>query len=71
VAKGYSQIPGIDYTDSRYTSIRWLMALAVKEKMFIHQMDGWMDGLRRVEPLLIEAELLHAGLCLGLMCSPR
>jgi hypothetical protein len=29
-----------------------------------------MDGLRRVEPM-IEAELLHAGLCLGLMCSPR
>jgi hypothetical protein len=29
----------------------------------------WMDGLRRVEPLLIEAELLHAGLYLGLMCS--
>jgi hypothetical protein len=27
-----------------------------------------MDGLRRVDPLLIEAELLHAGLCLGLMC---
>jgi hypothetical protein len=25
-----------------------------------------VDGLRRVEPLLIEAELLHAGLCLGL-----
>jgi hypothetical protein len=34
-------------------------------------MDGWMDGLRRLESLLIEAELLHAGLCLGLMCSPR
>jgi hypothetical protein len=32
---------------------------------------GWMDGLRRVEPLLIEAELLHAGLCLGLMCFPK
>jgi hypothetical protein len=33
---------------------------------------GWMvDGLRRVEPLLIEAELLHADLCLSLMCSPR
>jgi hypothetical protein len=25
---------------------------------------GWMDGFRKVEPLLIEAELLHAGLCL-------
>jgi hypothetical protein len=29
--------------------------------------DDGLDGLRRVEPLLIEAELLHAGLCLGLM----
>jgi hypothetical protein len=28
-----------------------------------------MDGLRKVDPLLIEAELLHVGLCLGLMCS--
>jgi hypothetical protein len=25
-----------------------------------------VDGLRRVKPLLIKAELLHAGLCLGL-----
>jgi hypothetical protein len=31
----------------------------------------WVDRLKRVEPLLIEAELLHAGLCLGLMCSPK
>jgi hypothetical protein len=30
----------------------------------------WMNGLRTMEPLLIEAEFLHAGLCLGLMCSP-
>jgi hypothetical protein len=29
------------------------------------------DGLKRVEPLLIEAELLHVSLCLGLMCSFR
>jgi hypothetical protein len=29
-----------------------------------------MEGLIRVEPLLIEAELLHAGLCFDLMCSP-
>jgi hypothetical protein len=26
----------------------------------------WMDGLRRVEPLLIET-----GLCLGLLCSAK
>jgi hypothetical protein len=28
-------------------------------------------GLKRGEPLLIEAELLHEGLCLCLMCSSR
>jgi hypothetical protein len=26
-----------------------------------------LEGLKRVEPLLIEAELLHAGFCLGLL----
>jgi hypothetical protein len=31
----------------------------------------WMDGLGKVEPLLIETELLHAGLCLGLMKSEK
>jgi hypothetical protein len=30
-----------------------------------------IDGLRRVDPLLIEAELLDAILCLSLLCSPR
>jgi transposase InsO family protein len=45
VAKGFSQIKGIDYTETfapvvRFTSIRCLMALAVKNRMRIHQMDA-------------------------------
>ena len=44
VAKGYSQIPEIDYSETfsptaRMTSIRLLMQLAVQNDMFIHQMD--------------------------------
>jgi transposase InsO family protein len=45
VAKGYSQREGIDYHETfapvvRYASIRCLMALAVRNKMYIHQMDA-------------------------------
>lgn len=45
VAKGYTQRYGIDYQDTyapvvRYTSIRFLMALAIKNNMKIHQMDA-------------------------------
>lgn len=45
VAKGYSQRPGIDYDETyapvvRYTSIRLLIALAMKFKLKIHQMDA-------------------------------
>jgi Reverse transcriptase (RNA-dependent DNA polymerase) len=45
VAKGFSQIKGIDYTKTfapvvRFTSIRCLMALAVKKRMLVHQMDA-------------------------------
>ena len=44
VAKGYSQVEGIDYTDTfapvlKYQSLRMLMALANEEDMHIHQMD--------------------------------
>ena len=44
VAKGYSQIPGVDYTETfsptaRFTSIRVLLNLAMKENFVIHQMD--------------------------------
>jgi Reverse transcriptase (RNA-dependent DNA polymerase) len=45
VAKGFSQIQGIGYHETyapvvRYTSIRCLMALAVQQKMYIHQIDA-------------------------------
>ncbi|KAL2607649.1 hypothetical protein R1flu_026222 [Riccia fluitans] len=44
VAQGYSQIHGVDYTDTfspvvRLQSIRVLFAVAVQYKMHIHQMD--------------------------------
>lgn len=45
VAKGYTQRAGIDYTETyapvvRYTSIRFLTALAVQRGLKIHQMDA-------------------------------
>lgn len=45
VAKGFSQQKGIDYNETyapvvRYTSIRFLLALAAKYNLFIHQMDA-------------------------------
>lgn len=44
VAKGYSQIPNIDFGETfsptaRMTSIRTLMQLAVDNDLFVHQMD--------------------------------
>lgn len=45
VIKGYSQVKGIDYDETyspvaRYCSIRFLLAMAAKYKMIIHQMDA-------------------------------
>lgn len=45
VAKGYTQRPGIDYGETyapvvRYTSVRFLIALAVQRGLKIHQMDA-------------------------------
>ena len=44
VAKGYSQIEGIDYKETfsptaKLTSIRMLMQIAVQENLIVHQMD--------------------------------
>ena len=44
VAKGYSQVKGIDYQETfaptaSITSIRVLMQLAVKHDLIVHQMD--------------------------------
>ena len=45
VAKGLTQRPGIDYNETfapvvRYDSIRFLLALAVKNDLIVHQMDA-------------------------------
>ena len=45
VAKGFSQRKRIDFTETfapvvRYVSIRFLLALAVKLDLLIHQMDA-------------------------------
>lgn len=44
VAKGYSQIPGVDFQETfsptaRITSIRILMQFALEHNLFVHQMD--------------------------------
>ena len=44
VAKGYSQIEGVDYHETfsptaRFTTIRMLMQLSVQENLVVHQMD--------------------------------
>ena len=44
VAKGYSQIPNVDYHETfsptaRITSVRMLMQLAVQDNLVVHQMD--------------------------------
>ena len=44
VAQGYTQAQGIDYHETfapvaRFGSIRTLLAIAAKQKMFVHQMD--------------------------------
>ena len=45
VAKGFNQQKGIDYNETyapvvRYTSIRFLFALAAKYNLFVHQKDA-------------------------------
>ena len=45
VARGYAQVPGIDYDETfspvvRHTSLRILFAIAVKNEMNIFQMDA-------------------------------
>jgi hypothetical protein len=44
VAKGYSQVPGINFNETfapvmKFTSIRILFSIAAKHKYDIHQMD--------------------------------
>jgi len=44
VARGYSQVPGVDYDETfspttRFTTIRMLLQKAVNESLYLHQMD--------------------------------
>ena len=60
VARGFSQVEGIDYDDifapvARYTSIRTIMAIAAKMGWSIHQMDvktAFLNGI--LEEVYIE-----------------
>ena len=50
VAKGYSQIPGIDYHETfsptaRMSSIRVLLQQAIRNNMLVHQIDGRKNSL--------------------------
>ena len=60
VAQGFTQIAGIDYTDTyspvaRFTSIRILFAIAAQLGLFVHQMD--------VEMAFLNAELQEEIYC--------
>ena len=64
VAKGYAQKYGIDYNEIfspvvHFSSIRFLVALAVQHDMQIHQMD--------VEQLFLTANLMKKFTCSNLL----
>lgn len=74
VIKGYSQIQGIDYDETyspvaRYTSIRFLLAMAARYNMHIHQMDAvtaFLQGELTEEIYMRQPEGLNIGL--GKVC---
>lgn len=69
VAKGYSQEKGIDYNETfapvvRYESIRYLIALAVKHGLLIHQMDAvtaFLNGTLEEEIYMKQPECMDDG----------
>lgn len=69
VAKGCSQKPGIDYSETfspvvRYNSIRFLLALAAKNDLKIHQMDvitAFLQGDLNEEIFMEQPEKFNDG----------
>lgn len=69
VAKGCSQIYGLDYEETyspvvRYASIRVLMAIAVKHKLKVHQMDAvtaFLQGELHEEIYMQQPEMYNDG----------
>ena len=76
VARGFSQKEGIDYEETfafvaRYTSIRYILALAAVKKWKIHQMDVKADFLNGVveEEVYVEQPLGFRHMMWSLMCA--
>ena len=69
VSKGFSQREGIDFNETfapvvRYDSIRYLLALAVKYEMHIHQMDAvsaYLNGTLKETVYMEQPELFDDG----------
>lgn len=69
VAKGFTQVQGIDYDETyspvvRYTSIRYLLAMAVKYDLKLSQMDvvtAFLHGKLDTDIYMQQPELFHDG----------